>query len=173
MEKRHDGSRTQAAQRHAAPPRSWTMLAYRLPREPSTPRISVWRKLRRLGAAQIVDGLVALPSENRTREQLAWLAEEIRESAGEAWHWESSFASRAQERTLVETMSRELEQEYGGLARKADEALGDDAVGARTLARLRRELHRIEARDYFGVAARRDARRAIDTLARRLEVVTT
>ena len=39
----------------------WVLLAYRIPREPSTPRISVWRKLRRLGAVQILDGLVGLP----------------------------------------------------------------------------------------------------------------
>jgi hypothetical protein len=31
----------------------WVMLAYRLPREPSTPRITVWRKLKRLGVAQL------------------------------------------------------------------------------------------------------------------------
>ena len=41
--------------------RRWVLLAYRMPREPSTPRIAVWRKLRRLGVAQIVDGLVAVP----------------------------------------------------------------------------------------------------------------
>src|SRR4051794_9204915 len=27
---------------------SWVLLAYRLPREPSTPRIALWRKLRAL-----------------------------------------------------------------------------------------------------------------------------
>ena len=41
----------------------WVLLAYRLPREPSTPRIAVWRKLRRQGAVQVLDGLVALPAE--------------------------------------------------------------------------------------------------------------
>ena len=40
----------------------WVLLCYRLPREPSTPRIAVWRKLKRLGVAQLGDGLVALPS---------------------------------------------------------------------------------------------------------------
>ena len=39
---------------------SWVLLAYRLPREPSTPRSALWRKLRRLGAAQVLDGLAAL-----------------------------------------------------------------------------------------------------------------
>jgi len=47
----------------------WVLLSYRLPGEPSTPRIALWRKLRRLGVAQISDGLVALPRGARTREQ--------------------------------------------------------------------------------------------------------
>ena len=40
----------------------WVLLCYRLPREPSTPRITVWRKLKRLGVAQLSDGLVTLPA---------------------------------------------------------------------------------------------------------------
>jgi len=62
-------------------------LAYRLPREPSTPRIAVWRKLRRLGAAQLLDGLVALPAEPRTGEQFEWVADEIVEAGGDASLW--------------------------------------------------------------------------------------
>jgi hypothetical protein len=50
------------------------MLSYRLPREPSRPRIALWRQLKRFGVAQISDGLVALPAEARTREQLEWAA---------------------------------------------------------------------------------------------------
>ena len=55
----------------------WVLLAYRVPREPSTPRITVWRKLKRLGVAQVVDGLVALPLDARTKEHLEWLGDEI------------------------------------------------------------------------------------------------
>ena len=65
----------------------WVQLAYRLPREPSTPRIAVWRRLRRLGAVQVVDGLVALPRDSRTQEQLEWLADEIVEANGDATIW--------------------------------------------------------------------------------------
>lgn len=52
----------------------WVLLAYRLPREPSTPRIALWRALRRLGVGQLTDDLVALPADSRTREQFEWLA---------------------------------------------------------------------------------------------------
>ena len=41
---------------------TWVLLGYRLPREPSTPRITVWRKLKRLGVVQLSDGMVALPT---------------------------------------------------------------------------------------------------------------
>lgn len=77
------------------------MLCYRLPREPSTPRITVWRKLKRLGVAQLNDGLVALPADARTREQVDWLAQEVLEAGGEASIWLSTPASPAQERELA------------------------------------------------------------------------
>jgi hypothetical protein len=44
-------------------PGEWVLLSYRVPREPSTPRIAVWRKLKRLGAAHLSDGLVTLPAD--------------------------------------------------------------------------------------------------------------
>src|SRR3954467_1953104 len=75
----------------------WVLLAYRLPREPSTPRIALWRALRRLGAVQLLDGLVALPADSRTREQLEWLADGVLESGGEASLWIGSPGSMAQE----------------------------------------------------------------------------
>jgi hypothetical protein len=31
----------------------WLLLCYRMPREPSTPRITVWRKLSRLGVLKL------------------------------------------------------------------------------------------------------------------------
>jgi DNA-binding transcriptional regulator PaaX len=53
----------------AAQPESWVLLCYRLPREPSAPRITVWRHLKRLGVGQLADGLVTTPADARTREQ--------------------------------------------------------------------------------------------------------
>src|SRR5215203_4206421 len=69
------------------PAGEWVLLAYRLPREPSTPRIALWRKLRQLGAAQLLDGLVALPADSRTREQLEWIADQVVEAGGTAEVW--------------------------------------------------------------------------------------
>lgn len=71
-----------------------------MPREPSTPRIAVWRKLRRLGVAQLGDGLVALPSDARTQEQLEWMAEEIPAADGSSMLWRAQLLSVADQRRL-------------------------------------------------------------------------
>jgi hypothetical protein len=144
----------------------WVLLAYRLPREPSTPRIAVWRKLRRLGAAQLVDGLVALPRDSRTQEQLEWVAEEVEEAGGEAALWIGRPGSRRQERALAKRIAERSAAEYRAVIDAADEARRREKTGRRrSLARLRRTLRAIRARDYFPPPERRKAERAVEELA--------
>jgi hypothetical protein len=144
----------------------WVLLAYRLPREPSSPRIALWRKLKRLGVAQLQDGLVALPLDNRNREQLEWLADGVGDGGGEATVWIGAPGSRSQERQLVIAMSDAIAEEYGRVIVEADSA-PDGGQQTRTLARLRRQLHRIRARDYFPPPERELAREAVERLADR------
>jgi len=144
----------------------WVLLAYRLPREPSGPRVAVWRKLRRLGAAQVLDGLVALPADARTREQLEWLADEVLEAGGEATVWLGRLGSAAQERALAQRMSKTIAADYIAVVAEADASLAEtDAPQRRTVARLRRQLQRIARRDFFPPPEREHARRAVDRLA--------
>ncbi|MGW6908882.1 Chromate resistance protein ChrB [Streptomyces sp. NPDC054940] len=149
---------------HGAPG-EWVLLSYRLPREPSTPRITVWRKLKRLGVAQISDGLVALPADARTREQLEWLAEEITDFDGTATLWIAHPAAIAEERRLAQTMADARATEYEGVRAQAEEArqLPDDER-QRSLRKLRAELRRIQRRDYFPPAQRRAAEDAVEAL---------
>src|SRR4051794_37320628 len=116
-----------------APRIDWVLLAYRLPREPSTPRIALWRKLRRLGAVQVVDGLVALPLDARTKEQLDWLAEEVLEAGGEATVWEGRPGSVADERRLAARMAADVTEEYRAVIAAAEEAAREPSVDGRTL----------------------------------------
>jgi hypothetical protein len=144
----------------------WVLLAYRMPREPSTPRITLWRRLRRLGAVRVVDGLVALPADPRTREQLDWLAEEVLEAGGEASVWLGRLASTGQERALVARISQASAVEYEQVSRAAaDAAASVPSVRLRALARLRRQLDRLGQRDFFPPPERHLAQAAVDDLA--------
>jgi hypothetical protein len=143
----------------------WVLLAYRLPREPSTPRIAVWRKLRRLGVIQLVDGLVALPSDARTKEQFDWLADEVLEAGGEATVWAAKPGSVADERRLASRMAAVISEEYEAVIAAAEDAGREGTVDGRTLARLRRELQRIGRRDFFPPPERDAAHESVRRLS--------
>ena len=79
----------------------WVLLAYRLPPGAVGAAGDGVAQARRLGVAQVLDGLVALPADARTREQLEWLADEVLEAGGEAWVWLGRLGSAAQERAMA------------------------------------------------------------------------
>ncbi len=135
----------------AAVPGEWVLLIYRLPREPSTPRIALWRQLKRLGVAQVGDGLVALPADARTREQLEWLAEQVLEGGGTAGVWLARPGTLAQEHHLAMAMATTRAAEYVALAEAARQAvLGTGRDRAKVVVvRLRRQWREITRRDFF------------------------
>jgi len=148
-------------------PGEWVLLAYRLPREPSTPRVTIWRKLSRLGAVPMLDGLVGLPADARTKEQLEWLADEVIDASGEATIWVGRPGSAEQERAIAQRMADAVALDYRSIAADAKEALAsvDGPSRRRTLGRLRRELRRVGARDFFPPPEREPARQAVERLA--------
>ena len=144
----------------------WVLLAYRLPRVPSTPRSAVWRKLKRLGVAQLGDGLVALPADPRTREQLEWVAEEVTDHGGEATLWLGRPLDTNAIAVVVRRMTAAVAAEYDAVAAEAvTMRAADVAARRRAVARLRRELHRIQGRDFFTCPQREAACRAVEHLA--------
>lgn len=147
-------------------PGEWVLLSYRMPREPSSPRITVWRKLKRLGVAQISDGLVALPADARTREHLEWIADEVTEAGGSAAIWIARPAAAAQECELAAAMSEARAVEYRAVLRTAAAAAElPESERTSAMRRLRAELQRIDRRDYFPPPDREAARRAVAGLA--------
>lgn len=144
----------------------WVLLAYRVPREPSAPRIAIWRRLRKLGVAQVVDGLAGLPADSRSREQLEWVADEVTEAGGEASVWLARLSSAAQERRLVSQMQAAIAADYQAVVDEAARFLAEPQPDARrVVARLRRQLRRINSRDYFSPPQRESARLAVAEMA--------
>lgn len=147
-------------------PCEWVLLNYRLPRVPSTPRITMWRKLRKLGVAQIVDGVVALPADARTREQFEWLAEEVVEFGGQAGVWLARCTSDDQERVLRAQMMEARAAEYAELVAAVSAAGALDRRARRSaLTRFRSQLRSISRRDYYPPVERDLAEASVKALA--------
>jgi hypothetical protein len=64
---------------------AWVVFSYSLPpKGPSSPRVALWRRLRRLGAYSPTGGIHILPAREECLEAFQWLAEEIQHANGEA-----------------------------------------------------------------------------------------
>jgi len=149
----------------------WLLCSYKLPREPSRLRLAVWRRLRRIGAVMLHDGLWTLPADAKTREDFEWLAEEIEERSGQVLLWESHSLDPAQDATVIARFRAEADARYAAVADTA-KGLGRAAVRrsrgradpGQVLQRLRlleRGLRLDRRRDYFRAAGRAAAEAAV------------
>lgn len=143
----------------------WVLLSYRVPRNPSTPRIAIWRRLKDLGIAQVGDGLVALPNRPALKEHLEWTAAKVLEANGEAIVWVATPAARRDGVSLTEQLRQARIAEYDALLKEV--ASSPTVVDHRTIARWRREWRRIDRRDYFPSAQRDATKLAIDATVQR------
>jgi hypothetical protein len=63
----------------------WLVLVWRLPTGISTPRVTAWRRLRRLGAVPLTPGAAIATYSEDLHEQMDWIAEGIADWGGDAW----------------------------------------------------------------------------------------
>jgi len=144
----------------------WLILIYRIPREPSRPRVAVWRKLKALGALYLQDGVVALPDDAVTREQLEWLQLRVKEAGGEATLWEGQPNTRAESGQLVEAFRSSREAAYKDLIAKAERIrrkalMGNGQTLLEELVKLERAFRTERRRDYFRSPLRKEASEAL------------
>ena len=131
--------------------KSWLLLVYRIPREPTAGRVFIWRKLKQLGAISLQDAVWVLPLTPRTQEQFQWLAAEISELKGEAMLWEAEQLYATDSEALRRQFAEPVETEY----REIMAALKKKNADLATLSKRFQEAH---ARDYFASELGRQAR---------------
>ncbi len=125
----------------------------------------MWRKLKRLGVAQLSDGLVGLPADARTQEHLVWIAQEVREAGGQAGVWLAEPTAPTQEQELAAEMTVARAAEYTAVRVEAEQAAALPAAQRRrTGERLRAELGRITRRDFFPPPERDQAQATVRAL---------
>ncbi len=137
----------------------WLVFSYSLPsKSRSSPRVTLWRRLGRLGAVSPTGGLYILPARDECFEAFQWLAQEIEHAQGEALVMrvaqfqgltdEQLIAlfnqARAKEYAAVEESAALLEKE----SKKIKETQRPEMLDA--LAKLRNRFNEISRVDYFG-----------------------
>jgi DNA-binding transcriptional regulator PaaX len=120
----------------------WVLLVYKIPREPTSSRATIWRKLKRLGALLLHDAVWVLPATPWTREQFQWLAVEIGELEGEAYLWESRLLLNGQAEALVQQFQARVNRAYQEILQELSQEEAD-------LVTLSRKYQQVRAQDYF------------------------
>jgi hypothetical protein len=153
----------------------WLVLAWRLPAGSSTPRVTTWRSLRKLGAGVLTPGAAIVPFREDLQEQLDWLAQSIEELGGDAWVLPVVDLSDIERKRVVDDLRRERSLEYRELRAEAAEFIRrvrerpkpNSAYSTRLrieteLVALQRRFRKIRARDYFDAPGRKEAAHTID-----------
>jgi DNA-binding transcriptional regulator PaaX len=153
----------------------WLVLAYSLPAEPSRLRVSIWRRLRRLGAIYLNEGFWVLPNTPPMTQEVARVVKEIEGFKGMASVFVSRDFDESQRERLRSRLLEARNEEYSELRGQYGRFLAHVDHARKTkrftfaeveeleeeLAKLERWLSEIRARDAFGSTQFAEATQAL------------
>jgi len=141
----------------------WLLLLAQLPSKPSSARVALWRRLRAVGAATMVNGAWVLPDTRTHTAFLAKLREHILQQGGTAFVLNISGSPPDVGEAIVQRFRTDRAREYDEFAERCtaflDEIGKETGAGKYTFAemeegeqdleKLARWLKKIQARDFF------------------------
>ena len=99
---------------------TWIVFSYSLPTEASTPRVTLWRRLRRLGAISPTGSVFILPANDECVESFQWLAQEIRQVEGEALVMRVQKFEGVDDPQLAALFNQARQEEYDEISSQLD-----------------------------------------------------
>src|SRR5712671_4599243 len=101
----------------------WLILIHQLPPRPSSLRVTIWRRLQRLGAVALRNAVYVLPNTAETREDFEWLRTEIAGLGGSATVMAADAVNPYSDEELQEQFRRQPRHEYTLLSRDIEKML--------------------------------------------------
>lgn len=161
----------------------WLLLVHQLPQKPTKLRVRTWRKLQAFGALPIKNSVYILPYNEKTNEDFQWLRQEIESSGGEANLFRADAVEGATDKEIIALFRKERDEDYAklisefeGLSGAAREqtkgnslSVGKLAQYQSELSKLRQELDRVTATDFFQAELGKRARDAFEKCRRSLQ----
>jgi Protein ChrB, N-terminal len=154
----------------------WLLLAYRVPSDPSSNRISVWRDLKRLGAYYPQQAVCILPGRPEIVEQLTGIRKRVETMEGTSTYLEIPWLPEAQHDDLVNAFKELAAKEYAEIIEECETKFAKEIEFERfrknytfeEVEEIRQDLHKIqrwfaavESRDWFNSPSRNDAERRL------------
>jgi hypothetical protein len=100
---------------------TWLVFSYSLPsKAQSSPRVALWRRLRRLGAISPTGGMYLLPVREECLEAFQWLAEEVKQAKGEALVMHVEQFEGLSDTEVMERFRQARAEDYAELKVQAD-----------------------------------------------------
>lgn len=164
----------------------WNLLIYRVPSQPSTQRVHVWRKLKGWGGLYLQQSVCVLPPRENLQQQLEKLRAEIVSGGGEADLLTVQIEDETQNALLIQRFQQQAEEEYQeflGRCRDFHQELDHEREisnltfaeldeNEAELAKLRSWLPKIRDRDLFAAAGYAKALEALSACEQDFEVFT-
>jgi CRISPR/Cas system-associated endoribonuclease Cas2 len=99
----------------------WLLLTYKVPSEPASKRVSIWRKLKGMGAVYLQNGVCLLPKTDDHVRRLKMLANDITGADGESVILETVGLDAVQEEKVVARFKADRDAAYEEFIDKCDD----------------------------------------------------
>lgn len=166
----------------------WLLLAYKVPSEPSSNRISVWRELKRLGAYYPQQAVCILPGRPEIRDMVGGIRARVADMGGTDTYLEIPYVSDEQHAGLVDAFLELAAKEYAEIIEECQTKFVKEIEFERyrnnytfeeaeeirhDLDKIQRWFDDVKARDWFDSPARADAHHWIKECGALLEAFET
>ena len=140
---------------------SWLLLLFSLPTDRNTERVAVWRRLKKMGAAQIKTSTYLLPDEPAQYEQFQWLAQQIRDYGGDSTLVRAQEIEGLTKEKVIAMFNDARSKDYAELRKSLQGFIGrrkkmDVERATAELERLTRQFREIREVDFFDSARGHD-----------------
>lgn len=147
--------------------KNWLLLLYALPARRGSSRVSLWRQLKKSGAIALKSSTYVLPHQPEHRERFQWLAQQVRDSGGDATLIHATDIEGLPDEEIVRMFNAARAEEYAGLSaelvkfiaankRKPSEAFANE------LERFAARLEEIRQVDFFDSPKAQDAKMRLE-----------
>ncbi|MBV9328936.1 MAG: hypothetical protein JO352_34950 [Chloroflexi bacterium] len=158
-----------SAKRWAAP--GWRLLIYRVPTEPASKRVGVWRDLKRLGALYLQQCVCIVPDIPGLRESVDQVAARIPALGGETFIFDLPRMNPEDETRIVDAFRAQRAREYAEIVEECETKFVKEVEFEhfrqnytfeeaeeidQDLDKIRRWFDRVRERDWFGAERREE-----------------